>query len=246
MTKFVAVLACRVQSERLYAKPLQLVGGKPILQHVIDRIKEQCKSIDEVILAISENPENIPFETYAKEHNIKYVYGDENDVLGRLIKAGHAAEADVILRSTTENPFIYVKTIDEMYKKHVEEKADISVCEEVPVGAYVEIITLKALEQSHADGEDKHRSELCTLYIKENPDKFKKLSYKVDEEIRRPEIRLTVDNPEDLIVVRKIWDAIGTQEGVIPLADIIKFLDENPEIKAINSGILAGTAKTWK
>ena len=81
---------------------------------------------------------------------------------------------------------------------------------------------------------------------KENPDKFKKLSYKVDEEIRRPEIRLTVDNPEDLIVVRKIWDAIGTQEGVIPLADIIKFLDENPEIKAINSGILAGTAKTWK
>lgn len=246
MTKFVAVLACRVNSERLYAKPLQLVGGKPILMHVIDSIKKQCRTVDDIILAISEGPGNLPFEIFAKEHGIKYIYGDEIDVLGRLLKAGKAAGADVILRSTTENPFIYVEKIDEMYKKHLAEKADISYFEEIPVGTYVEIISLKALEKSHASGEGRHRSELCTLYIKENPDKFKTIKWKAGAEIKRPEIRLTVDNPEDLIVVRKIWDSLGNSNTPIPLKEIIKFLDQHPDIKAINSGIPAGTAKTWK
>ena len=109
----------------------------------------------------------------AKEHNIPYVYGNEKDVLGRLIKGGDLVEADVILRSTTENPYIYVEKVDEMYQKLLDEKASLAVCENIPVGTHVEIITMDALRKSHQDGEDKHRSELISLYINENPDKFK-------------------------------------------------------------------------
>tara|TARA_Y100000034_G_scaffold128501_1_gene183199 strand:- start:42974 stop:43714 length:741 start_codon:yes stop_codon:yes gene_type:complete len=245
MTKFVAVLACRNKSTRLYAKPLQLVGGKPIVMHVVDRIREQCKSIDEIVFAISEGQENVHFELLAKEHNIPYVYGNEKDVLGRLIKGGDLVEADVILRSTTENPYIYVEKVDEMYQKLLDEKASLAVCENIPVGTHVEIITMDALRKSHQDGEDKHRSELISLYINENPDKFKIQMQQVDEELRRPEVRLTVDNPEDLIVARRSYDALVQDGNFVKLKDVLKWLDANPEIKALNENIPAGTARTW-
>jgi spore coat polysaccharide biosynthesis protein SpsF len=247
MTKFAAVLACRNKSTRLYAKPLQLVGNKPIIMHVVDRIKKQCRSVTEIVFAISKGQENIHFELLAKEHDIPYIYGDEKDVLGRLIEAGDLVTADVVLRITTENPFPYVEKIDEMYDFFTKNQLDLMICENIPVGAQAEIITMDALRRSHTDGEDRHRSELISLYINENPDKFKIHLYPVEEKLRRPEVRLTVDNPEDLIVVRRAYDALypNCTNGIVRLKDVVAWLDKNPEIKKLNQDIPAGTARTW-
>lgn len=238
--KVVAVLACRLDSVRLYGKPMQLIGDKPIIVHLTDQLNT-IKSLNEIVFAISEQPENSVFEKFG----IKYIYGDENDVLSRLIKAGEHAKADIILRATPECPYIYIENIEEMIKKHIEEKADLTICEKLPEGAYIELINLSALQKSHKEGEDRHRSELCTLYINENPDKFKTLKLLPPKELQRPDIRITVDNPEDLIVVREIYNALGGEGKIIKIKDIIKFLDKHPKIKAINQHIEAGKGRVW-
>jgi hypothetical protein len=60
----------------------------------------------------------------------------------------------------------------------------------------------RSLERSHDNGEPKHRSELCTLYIREHPDEFKVVRHRPLQALIRKDLRLTVDNPEDLVVCR--------------------------------------------
>jgi len=242
--KVAAVIACRVDSSRLYAKPLQQVGKYQILELLLNQIKKSTL-INEIVLAISENPGNEAFVNFAKEHKLKFIRGNDKDVLKRLIDGAKYVNADVVFRITSENPFIYWEKIDLLIKKHVENNFDISYIHNVPLGVGYEIINLKALEISHKFGSRRHRSELCSLYIKEHKDSFKIHRLEIEKALQRPEMRLTVDSPQDLWVARLIQKSIGKGGDPIPLRRIISFLDKNPNISRINSDIPVGVSRIW-
>ena len=84
-----------------------------------------------------------------------------------------------------------------------------SILKNTPLGAGYEIINLDALKKSHKLGSKKHRSELVSLFIYENQKKFKIQEIEPKKEFQRPDLRLTVDNPEDLLVARMIHEKIG-------------------------------------
>jgi N,N'-diacetyllegionaminate synthase len=239
-----ASLACRTQSVRLYGKPLQLVGERPIIKHLIDRLG-QVKRLDGIVLAVSEGNENLMFVDLAKEWGLPYVIGDQNDVLGRNIAAAHAVNADIVLRVTTENPFVYQENLDQLIQHHLDTNADLTVCELLPDGSYAEVINVSALERAHKFGEDRHRSELCTLFIFENPGVFKIEKVPAPPELARPDIRLTIDTPEDLMLARRVFEALEPECGPMPpLSAIIKYLDAHPEVKNLNANF--STTKLWR
>ena len=242
--KVVATLACRAGSKRLYAKPLQRIGDKMIIEHLIERL-QQIKQLDEIVLAISEGEENRAFVQFAKDLGLPYVIGNEKDVLGRLIKAGQHVQGDLLLRVTTENPFVYYNNMDELICHHKAVGAAITVCECLPNGTHIEVISRSALEYAHAYGEDRHRSELCTLFIFENPDLFKIEKIMAPAEVRYPEFRLTVDTPEDLLVAQTVYNNVPKTENDLPaLTDIVSFLAEHPEVRQINEH--NHTMKLWR
>ena len=242
--KVAAVIACRVDSSRLYAKPLQTVGKHQILELLLNQIKKSTL-INEIVLAISENPGNEAFVNFAKEHKLKFIRGNDKDVLKRLIDGAKYVNADVVFRITSENPFIYWEKIDLHIKNHVEGNFDFSYIHNVPLGVGYEIINLKSLEISHKFGSRRHRSELCSLYIKEHKDSFKIHLLEIEKALQRPEIRLTVDSPQDLWVARLIQKSIGKGGVPIQLKKIISFLDKNPNISRINSDIPVGLSRIW-
>ncbi|MCV0430381.1 N-acetylneuraminate synthase family protein [Nitrosopumilus sp.] len=233
--KVVAVIACRINSDRLFAKPLQKIGNEPILKHIIKQIKKSSL-INEIVLAISEKNGNQVFEEFARENNLKFVIGDETDVLSRLIKASNYTNADIVFRCTSENPFLYWEKIDNIIKEHISGNFDYTYIPKIPLGCGFELINKKALEISHKNGLKKHRSELCTLYINENQKKFKILPYMPPKELQKPGIRLTVDTPEDLQLARIIFDSIGAKR-LIRIKDIISFLEKNQELTNLNSDV---------
>ena len=227
--KVVGVVACRVDSMRLFAKPLQLVGGKPILEHIINQLKK-CKTIDENILVISENKGNEKFIEFAKNNNIKYVTGDDLDVLKRIIDGAEYVNANIVVRVTSEDPIKYFTYIDSAIQKHIDEKFDYSQClDYLPEGTGFEIINLNALKKSHQFGKQKHRSELVTSYINENRKEFRIHTIQVPKNVRNHNIRLTVDNPEDLILMREIWKLIKKSQTP-KLEQIINLIQTNSKI----------------
>jgi spore coat polysaccharide biosynthesis protein SpsF len=230
--KLVAAIACRNQGSRLYGKPLQNLdvgGGVRILDNIVACL-QTIESIDEIIIGISEGVENEVYKNIADERGLRYIIGDQIDVLSRLIQCGKLAGATDIFRATSESPFIYFEPVEDIWARHIEKNADATFMDDVIDGCGIQIIALKALEESHARGEKKHRSELCTLYIREHFQDFKVIRMEPTKELIRKDLRLTVDNPEDLAVCRIVYGAFKDVAPRIPVSEIVKFLDANPKL----------------
>jgi spore coat polysaccharide biosynthesis protein SpsF len=233
--RLVAAIACRNQGSRLYGKPLQnldVVNGIRILDNIIECLRT-LSCIDEIVLGISEGIENEVFKRVADEKGLRYVVGDENDVLSRLISCGQLAGATDIFRVTSESPFLYFEPVEELWAKHQSAELDATFLDEIIDGSGFEIISLSALEISHKNGEKKHRSELCTLYIRENINDFKVEKVLPPKELIRKDLRLTVDNPEDLAVCRTLYVANKDQAPRISVTKLVAYFDANPKLKEL-------------
>jgi len=232
MRKLVAALACRNTGSRLFGKPLHNLDIDKkitILDHLIILLKNfDC--IGEIVLAISKGSANKIFIDYAKKYNLSYIIGDERDVLSRLIQCGEKSNATDIFRITTESPFPWYESINDAWQSHIKNNMDATFLGLLPDGCTHEIITLAALKKSHLQGEERHRSELCTLYIRENTDQFKIQILEVPKELQRLDLRLTVDYPEDLVVCRNVYMYLRDSAPFISIRDIITYLDTQPTL----------------
>ncbi len=230
-----AALACRNQGSRLYGKPVQNLDvdlGVKVIDQIIDCIKT-ISCISDCVLAVSVGSENDVFEVVAKQHGIPLIRGDENDVLQRLIDAGLSSDATDIFRVTTESPFMYFEAIESSWISFVDGDYDALFFDQIVDGCGFEIISMDALQKSHLLGEPKHRSEMCSLYIRENTDSFRILRLSPVDSMMRMDLRLTIDNPEDLVLCRHIFRRFFDLYPRMPIASIIEFLDKNPELKEL-------------
>ena len=228
--RLVATIACRNQGSRLYGKPLQNLdvdAGITILDNILACI-ESIDCIDEVVLGISEGVENQVFVNLAEQRNIRYVIGDQVNVLGRLVDCGKLANASDIFRITSESPFLYFEAVEDLWSTHQRMGNDATFLDDVVDGCGFEIVRQQAMEESLINGEDRHCSELCTLYIRENNTRFKLHKAEPPAALVRKDLRLTVDNPEDLVVCRIAYKQFQSLAPRIPVINIVEFLDQNP------------------
>lgn len=228
--RLVAAIACRNQGSRLYGKPLQNLDvehGVRILDNIIGCLRS-IPCIEDIVLGISEGLENEVYKRIADEKDIPYIVGDETDVLSRLVQCGERAAATDVFRVTSESPFLYFEPVEELWRQHQDARMDASFIWNIIDGAGCEIYTLDTLKVSHARGLRRHRSELCSLYVREHPDEFKTLKLDPPLELTRKDVRLTVDYPEDLVVCRAAYTALRPQAPRFRVSDIVRYLDEHP------------------
>ena len=210
MRRLVASLACRNNGSRLYAKPLQLLdisGRVSVLDHMVRLLRSE-RSIADVVLCVSVGTANEIFHQIAGDLGLQSIRGDEKDVLQRLIQGAKRGHGTDVFRVTSESPFTYFEAIDECWRRHVEHGNDVTVVDGLPDGCNFEIFTLEALERSHALGDERHRSELCSLYIREHRGDFRVEVVPVPGHLQRGDLRLTIDYPEDLVVCRRTYEAL--------------------------------------
>ena len=215
-----------------------------ILGELVNSLKKH-RIIKKICLGIANGPSNYSFKEYALKNNLSYIFGDEIDVLSRLIKCAVHTKGTDVLRITTENPFVYLDNIENAWKLHKKNNNDVTSTDGGPLGTHFEIFKLETLKISHKYGSTKHRSEHCDGYVMDNMNKFKVQIIDLPKKLLRSEFRLTVDNPEDLILCRKLYERFKEFSPKIPLLKIIKFLDQNPKIADINKQYLR-KIRIWK
>lgn len=240
--RLVAALACRAGGSRLYGKPLQnldLDRRTTVLDYMIDLLAT-VPEIDEIVLGVSVGAENEPFHEIARKRGLKSIRGDEIDVLHRLIQCGEAGSATDVFRTTTESPFTYFEPIADAWARHCSHDNDVTNMAGLPDGSGFEIISLDTLRRCHREGDSRHRSELCTLYVREHQEDFRVEVLSGSPEVSRPDLRLTIDYPEDLVLCRRIVENFRDLAPRIPLARIVEFLDSRPDLAGLVAPYASG------
>ncbi len=232
--KIVAILACRNNSKRLYGKPLRYLNKKKGIK-IIDQIIFTLKKLnilDEIILAVPKTKINKVYEKVALKHKIRITYGPEKNVIKRLIISAKETKATDIFRVTSESPFLYHQQVTKLISKYKKNKLDAIFFDNIIDGCGFEIFTLDSMIKSfrHARGNYK---EHVTKYIRLNTNKFSILKISGPKKLFRKDMRLTVDNYEDLVLCKNIYKKFSKDAPLFNLNKIVHYLDKNPKLKKL-------------
>jgi spore coat polysaccharide biosynthesis protein SpsF len=224
-------ITVRMKSSRLPRKALLEIKGKPVIEHLIDRLK-LAKSPDLIVLCTSTHPDDAVLAEIAKRNKIEGFRGSEDDKLDRYLKAALKYGLDFIIVTHGDNIFYEPEIIDEITKLYLKSKPDYITCEELPLGTAPQGIEFRALQkvcQIKAETD----TEVWGGYFTDTG-LFKVAYLEIEEELRHPEIRMTLDYPEDYEFFKAIFDRLYSPGEVFSLRDIISLLRDNPELMNIN------------
>jgi len=235
--KTVAIIEVRMGSTRLPGKALINVVGKPIIEHVVNRI-QLCKKIDEIVIATTVNSLDNAIEKLAKQIGVFCFRGSEEDVLLRVVNASKCINADLVVLSGGDSPFFDWRLADALIEKYCEKPSYdlVTNCLELtyPLGVYTYVVSSKILNEIEALTVTPNQREDTLRYVFENDDQYKIFNLKAPEHLKRPDYRLTIDYQEDVELMKKLYEDIYLNKTDFTIQDVIAYLDKNHEIAEIN------------
>jgi len=238
--KVAAIIQARMGSSRLPGKVLMDISGKPMLEHIVERLKK-CRKLDEIIIATSDLPEDKVLVKFAKDRGYKITTGSVYDVLSRYLKAAREVGADYVVRVCADCPLISPEVIDEIVEKHLSAK-NVDYTSNVdkrtfPLGLDIEILSTKVLEKEERLAKEPHCREHVTIFIREHPEMFKIQTVEAKGIMRRPDLRLTVDTMDDLLLIREIYSELYSGKDIVDIKEVIKLFGCKPELMKINANV---------
>jgi len=237
--KIVASIEARMTSSRLPGKMLENIGDKPVIQHLVDRLRN-CSTLDDIVIATTLNDTDDVLVDWADSYGVKSFRGSEDDVLQRVIDAHVFMGTDVIVEVTGDCPFTDPDIVDIGVNTFLSNDIDyLTNCEIVsaPPGLYVQVFRLESLLKIGKIIKDPAVREHVSLYYYENPDKYKIFNLISSPKLRLPEgARIYLDYPEDLEFLSAVYDYFKTQKNEnFNAEEIVKLLTDKPNLLEINS-----------
>jgi spore coat polysaccharide biosynthesis protein SpsF len=237
--RIVAVIQARMGSTRLPGKVLKPVAGKPLLWHIVHRLRKS-KLIQEIAIATTVNPLDDAIAEFGAANAISVIRGPEDDVLARFARAAEVLDADVIVRVNADAPFIDAEFVDHLVAAMIEQNGDYVLLEENAETAHcgVDPFTRRALDKlmlvAHSDPVAR---EHVTGYFKLHPDFVPIARAKPYPKLAHPGARLTVDTPDDLAFAEAVHARLEAQAGEASLADLLLLLEREPMLRQINAHV---------
>jgi spore coat polysaccharide biosynthesis protein SpsF len=237
--RIVAVIQARMGSTRLPGKVLRPVAGKPLLWHIVHRLRKS-KRIEAVAVATSVNHLDDAIAEFCATNGVICVRGPEDDVLARFARAAEVTDADVIVRVNADSPFIDAEFIDHLVDAMIEQDGDYVLLEETAQTAHcgVDPFTRRALDKLMLVArEDPVAREHVTGYFKLHPDFVPIARAKPYPKLAKAGGRLTVDTPDDLAFVEAVHARLAAKAGEASLADLLLLLEREPMLRQINAHV---------
>lgn len=228
-----AILQARTGSSRLPGKVLADLSGRPLLAFLIERL-QRCIEIDRIILATTDQPADDELAELGIRLGIGVVRGSQQDVLARYALAADATNAPVLVRITGDCPLLDPGLVSAVITDFQEKKVDyLSNClpPTFPDGLDVEVFTKEALLEAQVSCSDPFQREHVTPWIRDCG-RFQIGSFQHNADLSSH--RWTVDEPEDLEVVRAVVSYFGGRSDFSWL-EVLKLQDQQPALFTANT-----------
>lgn len=234
----VIIAQARMGSTRLPGKVMMDLGGRPVIEHVLERALA-VKRANALVIATPDLPEDESLALHVRSLGVEVVQGSAEDVLSRYAKAARAAQADVVVRITCDCPLIDPAVIDESIEAFFSSGADYctnALRRTYPIGMDVEVLKVAAVYAAESEATEKQHREHVTPFIYQHAERFKLHNVEAPAWATRPELRLTVDEPADLMFLRELLRR--SHGSSLSLREVLAVVDGHPELLELNAGVM--------
>ncbi len=233
--KIVAI--ARMGSSRLPRKVLMDLGGATVLDRVLNRLG-RSELIHELLVATTVEPADDAIVEHCKRTGRKVFRGSEQDVLDRYYHAAKYIDADVAVRITSDCPVIDPDVTDATIRGFFDQHADYAsnaLVRTYPRGLDTEVMTVRALERAWRESTKPYQREHVTPYIYENPSQFK--LHGIENDVDCSQHRWTLDTPEDLQLLRAIYERFGGRDD-FSWRQVLEVVQDDPSLANINRHVV--------
>lgn len=249
--KVVAIVQARMGSTRLPNKVMKKLNNRTMIELLLQRLS-LAKKVSEIVLATSDDEQNIVLVDHVESLGYKVFQGSENDVLLRYLRAAEKVNAEIVVRITGDCPLIDFALVDRCVEEFMIGKFDyLSNIQppSFPDGLDTEVISIDALRCAEAEAKTPHEREHVTPYLRENM-RFKRGS--VSSENDYSSHRWTVDEQPDFEVIKNVFGYFAPRIDFSWL-EVLELEKQQPNLFFANYGLIRnegesmGTGqKLWK
>jgi spore coat polysaccharide biosynthesis protein SpsF len=233
--RVVAVIQARMGSTRLPGKVLKPIAGQPLLWHIVHRLKN-CHLLEDIAVATSVNLADTAIVEWCNASGVTVVRGPEDDVLARYARAAEKLDADIIVRVSSDAPFIDAGFIDHLVATLIEQDGDYVLLEDGAACAHdgVEVFSRRALDRLMMDAaHDPAAKEHVTGYFRLHPEFVKIVRAAPYPPLAKKSAPLTIDTPDDLAFAEALHARLAARAGEASLADLLLLLEREPGLNRI-------------
>lgn len=233
----VAIIQARMTSTRLPNKVLKPLAGKPVLEHIVNRLKH-CKTLKAVLVATSTDSSDDAIAEWCEATRVNCYRGSLNDVLDRYYQAATQCKADAVVRITGDCPVIDPQIVDEVVNGYLAGEWDsYSLAGEFPDGLDCQVFRYKALAKAWTEATLPSEREHVGPYIeKTHPDLFAIGSLVKFQNLDHH--RWTLDEPRDYAFLQEVFQRLYVEERPFLTRDILALLEREPHLSEINCDIV--------
>lgn len=242
--KVVAIIQARMGASRLPGKVLLDIAGKPMLAWVIARVR-LAKRVDEIVVATTTDAADDAIATFCLSSGIAVFRGSAFDVLDRYYQAAMHFNANIIVRLTADCPLLDPALIDAVIEELQDKELDFATNRlpppwkrTFPIGLDVEVCRLSAFERAWKESSNPFEREHVMPYLYDVDGRFKISVLDADGDYGNQ--RWTVDTPEDLALIRKVYEHFRDIE-VFSWKDVLRYFARHPELEKMNAGVIQKT-----
>ena len=155
---FICIIQARIASSRLLGKILLPGYKKPLLEHLVERIKKS-KKLSEIVIATSKNLEDDIIYEFCRSKKISVFRGHPDNLLKRYYDCAKFYKAKNVVRITSDCPLMDHRLIDKMIETYSKSK-NIDYYSNVhpptfPDGFDIEIFNFDVLKKSYLNAKKK-------------------------------------------------------------------------------------------
>jgi len=209
------------------------VMGKPLIVHMLDRIKHS-RHIEDIVICTSTNSQDDPLEEIAEKEHVHCFRGSEDDVLERLLRAARSYDMTNFANITADCPLIDPLLIDRAVEEYDKVNADLVMYDDsnnnIPFNCYV--LRVSALEKVCELKKETDTEVWLNLFTTHM---FKIHSIIVEGKYRHNSLKISLDYPEDYEFIKKVFGELYDSDRVFSLPDVIDLANRRPDILSINA-----------
>lgn len=239
-----ALVVARLGSSRLPEKHLARLHGKTMIEHVVDRVRK-ANQIGKIILCTTTKKEDLKLVAIADRIGIDHYQGSELNLIRRFYDTAQYFGIGFSVIVEADEVLCDWEWMDKIVSHYLKCTADYIQLRGMPLGSYLHGLATSALEkivhllppEAETDGWNRYFMEKGTL-------PFRVETLQADYPgLCASEVRLTLDWPEDLVLIKELFQRLYKDHSPFTLLQALHLLRREPELLKINRHLIEIYAK---